>query len=256
MEKVSNACGSTVCDIVFHGVVDNEMKVAIFIIEYSLNSNFNEYPTSVPKEFRNGIRIQFFSELIEYSLKKDVDLVVLPGGFFRTDSLVGISNSLKHKSPGLNVLVGRDNTTGSHMEVLVISPSGRIKKRIPEAWESAGEFSQKTFNSIKDRRFRVRNRLFAAYSCGDVIIDQRKTPIIYSEGAFVLAHYSAKGRNFTPAMRKLNMPVFLSHHVSYPYNAHGFAYCGKRNLKPIIEECNTFECNAKQLAWKARLFSI
>ena len=181
---------------------------------------------------------------------------MLPGGFFRTNFPGGIVNALKQQPPGIYVLVGRDNETCSKREVWVIGRSGSIKRRIPEAWKSKGRFSQDTLNRITDRRFQLDNRMYAIYCCGDVLIDDRKAPITYSEAAFVLAHNSANGRQFTRSMRKLEMPVFLSQHVKYPYNTDGFAYNGNDDIKPIKKALKGKSKGLKELKWIARIYSV
>jgi hypothetical protein len=233
-----------------------KMKVAIFAIQYTLKKSF--WSPKVPTEFYSNSRISLFNELIQCSQSKGIKLVVLPGGFFRTDSPGGIANALKHCPPKMHVLAGRDNVFGDQREVWIIKPSGLIRK-IPEIW-SRGWWNkteaerQKEFNRIYDRRFQVKNKTYAVFGCGDIIIDDRLSPIADCKAAFVLAHYSSPGRSFTPAMRRLKKPIFLSHHVKHPYNTTYFAYKGdKLPLKPDYEFWNE---NSQGLEWIARVYSV
>ncbi len=221
------------------------------MVEYRI-SDFGWASASIPRELRSDCRVPLFHELTDYAKGQGADLVVLPGGFFRTDFPGGIVNALKQQPPGISVLVGRDNVVGSECEVWIIHPTGKIGRRIPEAWKSKGRFSQDTLNRITDRRFQLDNRMYAAYCCGDVLIDDRKAPITYSEAAFVLAHNSANGRQFTRSMRKLEMPVFLSQHVKYPYNTDGFAYKENIDLKPLT----VWKGKCQGLKWIARVYAV
>ncbi len=221
------------------------------MVEYRI-SDFGWASASIPRELRSDCRVPLFHELTDYAKGQGADLVVLPGGFFRTDFPGGIVNALKQQPPGISVLVGRDNVVGSECEVWIIHPTGKIGRRIPEAWKSKGRFSHDTLNRITDRRFQLDNRMYAAYCCGDVLIDDRKAPITYSEAAFVLAHNSANGRQFTRSMRKLEMPAFLSQHVKYPYNTDGFAYKGNIDLKPLT----IWKGKCQGLKWIARVYSV
>ncbi len=221
------------------------------MVEYRI-SDFGWASASIPRELRSDCRVPLFHELTDYAKGQGADLVVLPGGFFRTDFPGGIVNALKQQPPGISVLVGRDNVVGSECEVWIIHPTGKIGRRIPEAWKSKGRFSHDTLNRITDRRFQLDNRMYAVYCCGDVLIDDRKAPITYSEAAFVLAHNSANGRQFTRSMRKLEMPVSLSQHVKYPYNTDGFAYKGNIDLKPLT----IWKGKCQGLKWIARVYSV
>ncbi len=221
------------------------------MVEYRI-SDFGWASASIPRELRSDCRVPLFHELTDYAKGQGADLVVLPGGFFRTDFPGGIVNALKQQPPGISVLVGRDNVVGSECEVWIIHPTGKIGRRIPEAWKSKGRFSHDTLNRITDRRFQLDNRMYAVYCCGDVLIDDRKAPITYSEAAFVLAHNSANGRQFTRSMRKLEMPVFLSQHVKYPYNTDGFAYKENIDLKPLT----VWKGKCQGLKWIARVYAV
>ncbi len=221
------------------------------MVEYRI-SDFGWASASIPRELRSDCRVPLFHELTDYAKGQGADLVVLPGGFFRTDFPGGIVNALKQQPPGISVLVGRDNVVGSECEVWIIHPTGKIGRRIAEAWKSKGKFSHDTLNLITDRRFQLDNRMYEAYCCGDVLIDDRKAPITYSEAAFVLAHNSANGRQFTRSMRKLEMPVFLSQHVKYPYNTDGFAYKENIDLKPLT----VWKGKCQGLKWIARVYAV
>ncbi len=221
------------------------------MVEYRI-SDFGWASASIPRELRSDCRVPLFHELTDYAKGQGADLVVLPGGFFRTDFPGGIVNALKQQPPGISVLVGRDNVVGSECEVWIIHPTGKIGRRIPEAWKSKGRFSHDTLNRITDRRFQLDNRMYAVYCCGDVLIDDRKAPITYSEAAFVLAHNSANGRQFTRSMRKLEMPAFLSQHVKYPYNTDGFAYKENIDLKPLT----VWKGKCQGLKWIARVYAV
>lgn len=221
------------------------------MVEYRI-SDFGWASASIPRELRSDCRVPLFHELTDYAKGQGADLVVLPGGFFRTDFPGGIVNALKQQPPGISVLVGRDNVVGSECEFWIIHPTGKIGRRIPEAWKSKGRFSHDTLNRITDRRFQLDNRMYAVYCCGDVLIDDRKAPITYSEAAFVLAHNSANGRQFTRSMRKLEMPVFLSQHVKYPYNTDGFAYKENIDLKPLT----VWKGKCQGLKWIARVYAV
>ncbi len=229
------------------------MKVAVFTVEYTV-SEF--WPSSIPRELRADCRVPLFHELCDYAKGQEIDLVVLPGGFFRSNFPGGIANALRHHPPNITVLVGCDNVSGSECEVWIVHPNGNIGRKIPEAWKSKGRFCQDTLNRITDRRFQLDNRMYAVYCCGDVLIDDRKAPITYSEAAFVLAHNSASGRQFTRSMRNLERPVFLSQHVKYPYNTDGFAYKGNDDIKPIAKALKGKSKGLKELKWIARIYSI
>lgn len=225
------------------------MKVAVFAVEYTVYElGWNRNP--IPSELRSEFRVPFFHKLITHAQDQRVELAVLPGGFFRTDSPGGIANRLRHYPPKVTVLVGCDNVKGNKCEVWVIAPNGKIKRRIPEAYIYKNSKRQAVL-SRTDRRFQINNKLYSAYCCGDVIIDHRK--FTYSKAAFVLAHYSAKGRSFTPSMRKLGIPTFLSHHVKNPYSIEYFAYNGKKSLKPIKEFWNG---RFQGLRWIGRVYSV
>lgn len=231
------------------------MKAAVFTVEYRVKDlGWGREP--IPPEFRSSSRLSLFHELIKIIHRQKVDLAVLPGGFFRTDSPGGIINGLKYRSPEINVLVGWDNVAGNKREVWVIAKNGSITKRIPEAWISPRKFSAEILSQA-DRRFQINNKMYSAYCCGDVIIDKRR--FTYSKAAFVLAHSSAPGRSFTPAMRKLQIPVFLSHHVKNPSikNNEYFAYNGKKDLEPKTELEGKFQgTKCKKLKWMARVYSV
>lgn len=229
------------------------MKVLIYTIEYRV-SEIGWGRDPIPREFSSELRIPLFHELIEYANVQKVSLVVLPGGFFRTDHPAGIANALKHNPPQLNVVVGRDDKANKFSEVWVMAQNGTIRRKIPEAWIQQKNESkrQSILEDVSDRRFQIRNKFFAAFCCGDVIIDKRKAPITNSEATFVLSHYSAKGRNFTPSMRKLNIPVFLSHHVRDPYSTTNFAYHGNRDLKADTE----LKGKSQGLKWISRIYTI
>jgi hypothetical protein len=229
------------------------MKVVIFSIEYrAFELGWGRNP--IPRELRSDIRIPLFHELAQLGFDRKASLIVFPGGFFRTDFPAGIAGSLKRIPPKTTVLVGRDNKAGNKLEAWVVAPSGRIRRKIPEAWIHKKESKrQSVLDSISDRRFQHENRLYAVFCCGDVIIDKRRAPITHSKAAFVLAHYSAKGIHFTPSMRSLNIPVFLSHHVKDPYNTVNFAYQGDRNLRPLIPP---FKGKSLGFRWIGRIYSI
>jgi hypothetical protein len=230
------------------------MKVAIFAVQYKAKNFDNAYVSPVPREFQSKVRIQLFDELINHSRNNKIHLAILPGGFFRTNSPGGIANRLKHYPPKINVLVGWDNVAGDKREVWAIAKNGSITKRIPEAYEkNKSDKGKSKLINISDRSFQITNNMYSAYCCGDIIIDKRK--FTYSKAAFVLAHFSAPGRSFTPAMRKLGIPTFLSHHVKKPSlkNNEYFAYNGGKLLKPIDEFKNT---ESQGLNWIARIYSV
>jgi len=218
-------------------------------------SDFGWGRNPVPLELRSDCRVPLFHELIQHSMAQGIDLVVLPGGFFRTDYSGGIVNALKQHPPKISVLVGCDDVACGQREVWVVAPNGRITRRIPEAWISTYRFSQAVLDSITDRRFQLDNKMYAVFCCGDVLIDKRKAPITYSKAAFVLAHNSANGRQFTPSMRKLKMPAFLSQHVKHPYNTVGFAYNGNSDLQANITLKGKSK-GMKELKWIARIYSV
>lgn len=232
------------------------MKVAVFTVQYNIIRWSN---CSIPREFRSEFRNNLFEELIKCARAEKVDLAVLPGGFYRTNFPGGIANSLKYYPPKITVLVGWDNMPGQKREAWVVAPNGKIKTKIPEAWKSSGKFDKGILNSIDDRRFRLGKKMYAAFCCGDILIDNeqnagRKPPIFNSKAAFVLAHNSAKGRSFSPAMRKLGIPVFLSHHVRNPYNTVSFAYKGKyKKNDPRPKEIYD---KYKKFKWVARIYTI
>ena len=172
--------------------------------------------------------------------------------FFGLIFLVVSLMPLNIAPPKVKVLVGRDNKCGNQLEAWVVSPNGHITKRITEAWIYEGSKRLDVLNSITDRRFQLHNKKYAIFCCGDVLIDKRRSPITNSKAAFVLAHYRAKGRNFTPSMRNLGMPAFLSHHVKHPYKTISFAYNGKNDLKPIDELKGEFQ----GLKWIARIYCV
>jgi len=241
------------------------MKVAVFAVQYKGFKKFdNSYKKPIPIDFTSDARNCLFDSLIKKARRHNVDLAVLPGGFFRTDSPGGIANGFTYYPPKIAVVVGWDNVLGSKSEAWVIRPDGKIKVKFPEAWKSSGNFNKKILYSIDDRTFDYRGKKFAVFCCGDVLIDNeehagRKPPIFDSCAAFVLAHSSAPGRSFTPAMRKLQIPVFLSHHVKYPSikNNEYFAYNGKKNLEPKTELEGKFQgTKFKELKWIARVYSI
>lgn len=228
------------------------MRFIVFTIEYTV-SDFGWGRNPVPVELRSDCRIPLFCDLIKCANDQNVSLAMLPGGFFRTDFPAGIISALRHNPPEIAVLVGRDNRANNHCEIWVIAPSGRIRRKIPEAWIYKRESKrQSVLDSITDRRFQLKDKMYAVFCCGDVIIDERKALISKCGAAFVLAHYSAKGRNFTQAMRDLGIPVFLSHHVKYPYNTISFAYNGDIDLRPITE----LKGESQGLKWMGRVYSI
>jgi len=226
------------------------MKVAVFVIGYTHNK----------REFGIPHRIRFFHELTQHAKKQKIDLVVLPGGFFRTNSPKIVINALKCQPPQVTVLVGCDNMNFTESKVWVVASNGKIVKELPEAWKSSYKFSKTVLNSINDRRFSFKNKIFSIFSCGDILIDNelnagRKPPIFNSKAAFVLSHFSAKGRSFAPHMRNLEIPVFLSHHVKWPYDTVSFAYNGNYNArpKPIAEFWNE---KTEGVEWMARVYPI
>ena len=226
------------------------------MVEYRI-SDFGWASASIPRELRSDCRVPLFHELTDYAKGQGADLVVLPGGFFRTDFPGGIVNALKQQPPGISVLVGRDNVVGSECEVWIIHPTGKIGRRIPEAWVKKKKSElEAALRNITDRQFQLNNKMYAVFSCGDVLIDKRRGPITYSKAAFVLAHHSAKGRHFTRSMRKLEMPAFLSQHVKYPYNTDGFAYKGNEDIKPISKALKGKSKGLRKLKWIARIYSI
>jgi hypothetical protein len=229
------------------------MRIIIFTIEYRV-SELGWGRNPIPRELRSDIRIPLFHELAQIGFDLNAFLIVLPGGFFRTDLPAGIAGALKRNPPKITVLVGRDNKAGNFCEIWVVTQNGRIRKRTPQAWihESESE-RQSVMEKINDRRFQLRNKMYASYCCGDVIIDKRRNPITHSKAAFVLAHYSAKGINFTPPMRSLKIPVFLSHHVKDPYNTVNFAYEGDKDIRPLIPPLKGKSLGFK---WIGRMYSI
>jgi len=229
------------------------MKVAILSIQYTIK-NFGWGRRPIPSELRSKFRFPFFQELIKQVQHHNVGLVVFPGGFFRSDYPHNIASFLENNPPKVNVLFGRDNERGNICEVWVIAPNGKVSRKIPEAWIYKSFKRQAVLNRIKDRRFQIYNKFYSAYSCGDVMIDHRKSTD--SKASFVLAHYSAKGRSFTPSMRKLAIPTFLSHHVKDPENTISFAYNGKyeKNMpKPIVEP---IKGKFQGLKWIARVYCV
>ena len=229
------------------------MKVAVFAIQYTAKKFDNTYRKQIPKEFSAEKRNLLFDELIKKSRKNGVELAVLPGGFFRTNRPGGIANGLRHYPPKINVLVGWDNVNGDKREVWVIAKNGSITKRISEAYEkNKPDEGRSKLTDILDRRFKINNKTYSAYCCGDIIIDKRK--FTYSKAAFVLAHCSAPGRSFTPAMRKLGIPTFLSQHVKYPHKTVSFAYNGmyKKDNPKSKEFCG----DSQGLKWIGRIYSV
>lgn len=229
------------------------MKVAVFAIQYTVKYlGWGRDP--IPPELRSGFRLPFFYELIRQIQNQKINFAVLPGGFFRCDSIAGIVNSLLHHPPKISVLVGRDDVSCKYREVLIIAPNGRLTKRIPEAWISLRKFSAERLSQT-DRRFQLCNKMYAVFCCGDILLwakQNRKAPT-YSKAAFVLAHYTA--RRFASSMRWLGIPTFLSHHVKDPYNTVNYAYNGKykRNRPKLIKEpWGEFQ----GLKWIARIYSI
>ncbi|MBT9144958.1 hypothetical protein B9J77_04125 [candidate division NPL-UPA2 bacterium Unc8] len=199
------------------------MKVAIFAVQYKVK--FNEYPTTLNKEFQESFRNEFFNELIIQARSEKVNLALLPDGFFRSDYPDRIVKFLKRNSPKINVLVGRDNTSGSKLEVLLVSPSGRIRKKIVEVYDQykrarKNKSKKKAIlQGIRDRRFQINNKMYTVYSCGDVLVSEirKASPLTYCKAAFVLAHYTA--RRFSSSMRKVGIPIFLSHHLKNPWSS-------------------------------------
>ena len=235
------------------------MKVAIFAVQYKIR--FNEYPARINKEFREEFRNSLFSNQIEHARSEKVNLAVLPDGFFRTDYPDKIVKYLEKNQPKIHVLVGRDNACGSKLEVLVISPNGTIRKRIIEVYDQykkAGSNKNKQkmiIQGIKDRRFQIDNKMYTAFSCGDVLIPEirKASPLTYCKAAFVLAHYTAL--RFSSAMRKVEIPIFLSHHLKNPWDSQNYAYKGKfkkNDPMPIKKICGEFQ----GLKWIARVYSI
>ena len=227
------------------------MKVAVFAVQYTVKDlGWGRVP--IPPELRSKLRIPFFHELVKRAREEKVDLVVLPGGFFRTNFPGGIANRLRHYPPKISVLVGRDNVKCNNQEAWVIAPNGTINRRVPEAWISSTKFSENILRNT-ERRFQINNKWYSVYCCGDVIIDDRK--FTYSKAAFVLAHHSSSGRFFTPSMRRLEISTFLSHHVKYLYNTVSYAYNGKykkNKPQPIKKIYGEFQ----GLKWIARIYSI
>lgn len=236
----------------------NLVKVAVFAVEYTVEElGWGRNP--IPVELRSEFRIPFFHELVKRAREEKVDLAVLPGGFFRADKPGVIAKALKTSPPKIIVLVGCDNVAGKKCEVWIVGLNGSIKKVIPQAWIHKKSERQTVLKSITDRRFQLHNKMYAVFCCGDVLIDHRKPPIAGSKVAFVLAHYSATGRSFTPAMRKLGIPVFLSHHVKNPSlkNNEYFAYNGTKDLEPKTELEGKFQrSKCKKLKWIARIYSV
>jgi len=235
------------------------MKVAIFVVQYKIK--FDEYPARINKEFRDGYRNPLFSKLVERACSEKVNLVVLPGGFFRTDYPDKIAKYLEKYPPKVNVLVGRDNASGSKLEVLVVSPSGTIRKEIVEVYDQYkkarnNESKKKAIRqSIKDRRFQIDNKMYTIFSCGDVLIPEirKASPLTYCKAGFVLAHYTA--RRFSSSMRKIGMPIFLSHHLKNPWISQNYAYNGKfkkDDPKPLKKIYGEFQ----GLKWIARIYSV
>jgi len=230
------------------------MKVAIFAVQYKAKNFDNAYVNPVPKEFQSEVRIRLFDELINHSRNNKIHLVILLGGFFRTDSPAGIANRLKHYPPKINVLVGWDNVDGDKREVWVIAKNGSITKRILEAYEkNKSDKGKSKLINISDRRFQINNNMYSAYCCGDIIIDKRK--FTYSKAAFVLAHSSAPGRSFTPSMRKLGIPTFLSHHLKNPWISQNYAYNGKYK-KDDSNPLKKIRGEFQGLKWIARIYSV
>ena len=231
------------------------MKIVVFTIQYTV-SDFGWEQDPVPVELRSNIRMPLFYELIKYARYQQAKLAVLPGGFFRVDRSGGIANTLRHCPPRITVLVGRDNEKCNYREGWVIASNGTINRRIPQAWISPNKFSKDVLRNT-ERRFQINNKMYSIFCCGDVIIYKKKIPT-YTEAAFVLAHYSATGRNFTPSMRKLDIPTFLSHHVKYPYNTDNFAYNGKKKIYPVKKAIKgEFKgLKSKKLKWIARVYSV
>ena len=235
------------------------MKFAIFAIQYKVK--FNEYPVTLNKEFREGFRNEFFNKLIFQSRSEKVNLAVLPGGFFRSGYPDKIVKFLKRNPPKVNVLVGRDNTSGSKLEVLRISPTGKIRKVIVEVYDQykkarKNKSKQKAIlQGIKDRRFQISNKMYTVYSCGDVLVPEirKASPLTYCKAAFVLAHYTA--RRFSSSMRKVGIPIFLVHHLKNPWSSQNYAYKGKYKkddpipLKKIRGEFKGFK-------WIARIYTV
>jgi hypothetical protein len=231
------------------------MRLAIFAIQYVAKGFF--WSSRFNREFCSDSRILLFSKIIKCCLKREIDLAVFPGGFFRTDSPYKFTRALKKNPPKINVLVGHDNVLGDQREVWIIEPSGMLRK-IPEIWsktwwDKTDKEHQKEFNRINDRCFQVKNKTYAVFGCGDVIIDNRISPIAGSKAIFVLAHYSSPGRSFTPAMRRMKKPAFLSHHVRHPYETTYFSYKGDKPLKPNYEFWNE---DSQELEWIARVYSV
>lgn len=235
------------------------MKIAVFVVGYTVD--FDSYPSTIPVEFRSEFRNLLFDELIKHARKEKVDLAVLPGGFFRTDYPDKIAKFLEKHSPKVNVLVGRDNASGSKLEVLVVSPSGTFRKEIVEVYDqykkAKNNKSKKKviLQSIKDRRFQIDNKMYTVFSCGDVLIPEirKASPLTYCKAAFVLAHYTA--RRFSSSMRKIDMPIFLSHHLKNPWISQNYAYNGKfkkDDPKPLKKICDEFQ----GLKWIARVYSV
>lgn len=228
------------------------MKVAVFAIQYTVKYlGWGRDP--IPPELRSRFRLPFFHELMKQMQNQKVDLAILPGGFFRCDSVAGIANALLHHPPKISILVGHDDVSCKYREVLVIAPNGRLTKRIPEAWISPRKFSEEILSQT-DRRFQLHNKMYAVFCCGDILLwakQNRKVPT-YSKAAFVLAHYTA--RRFSSSMRKADKLIFLSHHLRKPWPSQNYAYKGKfkkNDPKPIKKICGEFQ----GLKWIARVYS-
>lgn len=152
------------------------MKIAVFAIQYKIK--FDSYSIDKfnrpPEEIRSELRNSLFDELINSARENKVNLAVLPAGFFRSANSSGIANRLNHYPPGIHVLVGWDNLAGGKREVWVVKSDGQIQKRIAEAWKCSGKFDRNILNTITNRRFRVGNKNYAVFCCGDILIDNEQ----------------------------------------------------------------------------------
>ncbi len=205
------------------------------------------------------------SSIVEYIklLKLKINLLIFPGGFFEGNNISSFRSYLRKNPPNVALIVGWDKKTGkndkkrekqnSKREIWAVSSNGEIKTRIREAWiGKGGKINKEILKNIQKRKCIVGQVSVDLYCCGDVLIDKRH---FNGKLAAITAHQSARGRAFSPAMRNLNKPVFLSHFVMHPYKTKDFAYNGATNLKAIAV-VNNNECSLEQVEWQARIYSL